>query len=104
MSDEQNTDSAQADQAEQAGRSAEQDGEQREQSAKQEQQPSGQKSGSGRDDVVDTVIGLAVLGLGAALMSGSMSVGGVLRGLTRGTPPRTPPIGPNGPGGPIGRI
>ncbi|WP_344661563.1 hypothetical protein [Catenulispora subtropica] len=48
----------------------------------------------GRDDLVDTVIGLAVLGLGAAVMAGGMSLGGVLRGLTRGTPPRTPPIGP----------
>lgn len=52
------------------------------------------KPGFSRDDLVETVIGLAVLGLGAAVVSGSMSLGGVLRGLTRGTPPRTPPIGP----------
>ncbi|NUR64050.1 MAG: hypothetical protein HOV87_36135 [Catenulispora sp.] len=52
------------------------------------------KAGFGRDDVVETVIGLAVLGLGAAAVAGSMSLGGVLRGLTRGVPPRTPPIGP----------
>ena len=52
------------------------------------------KPSTGRDDLVETVLGLAVLGVGAALLSGGMSLGGVLRGLTRGAPPRTPPIGP----------
>ncbi|MBW8802976.1 MAG: hypothetical protein JF587_03825 [Catenulisporales bacterium] len=50
--------------------------------------------GGGRNEIIDTVLGLAVLGLGAAVVSGSMGVGGLLRGLTRGTPPRTPPIKP----------
>lgn len=48
-----------------------------------------EKKDGGRNDIVDAVIGLAVLGLGAAVVSGSMSLGGVLRGLTR-----TPPVGP----------
>lgn len=52
--------------------------------------------GGGRNEVVDAVIGLAVLGLGAAVVSGGLGLGGIVRTLTRGVPSGTPPIAPRG--------
>jgi len=49
---------------------------------------------SKKNDLVETAIGLAVLGLGAALFSGGGGLGGIVRTVTRGPSQRTPPIAP----------
>jgi hypothetical protein len=48
-----------------------------------------------KDDLIETAIGLAVLGLGAALLSGGGGLGGIVRTVTRGPSQRTPPIAPH---------
>jgi hypothetical protein len=52
-------------------------------------------TGNIRNDIVETAIGLAVLGLGAAVVSGGLGLGGIMRTLTRGVPAGTPPIRPS---------
>ena len=48
-----------------------------------------------KDDLIETAIGLAVLGLGAALFSGGRGLGGIVRTITDGPSQRTPPIAPH---------
>jgi len=47
-----------------------------------------------KDDLIETAIGLAVLGLGAALFSGGRGLGGIVRTVVNGPAQRTPPIAP----------
>jgi hypothetical protein len=48
-----------------------------------------------RNDLIEVAIGLAVLGLGAAVLNGGRGgIGGIVRTVTQGPTQRTPPIGP----------
>lgn len=48
-----------------------------------------------KNDLIETAIGVAVLGLGAALLNGGRGgLGGIVRTVTQGPTQRTPPIAP----------
>ena len=51
-----------------------------------------------KNDLIETAIGLAVLGLGAAVLGGGRGLGGIIRTVANGPSQRTPPIAPGGPG------
>lgn len=60
-----------------------------EEPARSEPKPENKSTG-----IVETAVGLAVLGLGAAVVSGGFGLGGIVKTLTRGVPSGTPPIAP----------